>query len=307
MSQERIFGMGTSIKILRNRTLKEGYVSATAFEQTPRKLFVCVWPADPHVQERMALTVRALSQSDENAPDYERYALVAESAGAPAKARRYILKFYKTAQAFDLESFGPAGERKFFWQGGKGSRFQITTDEVAAADIIFRAAPHRNNNIIFCNMLAAIGREAQKNACPLTGYLEENFDVSGKRTYSFEVYLQVPLALDQIRFGESVEDIYRFSREAVPGKNFPVVSILYEYTRDAVPIKRRHFHENMAGPHSGESRAEEVLLDVKQIMSECISDFFGAGKFKHRKIIDDRDRELLTVAIIERLRASLDV
>ena len=144
--------MRIGIRTLKNKTLSEGYISASLFEIPPAEIFVCIWPSEPTIVPRARLAVRRRSEEAElreipgwleKAPLAGDYELVLTNHWDFLEPGRcYRLEFRKTATVFDHQGF--------FWNAAKGHHFAVTSGQFEPdSALIFRADRRNHNNGFF--------------------------------------------------------------------------------------------------------------------------------------------------------------
>ncbi len=239
------------IRKLRHKTLKEGYIYASAFDGLEiKKFYLCVWDSDFNMANRALFVIRANRLENSCLPQY---ALVLKSKEEAfyQKGKKYTLRFSKTSNVFDKDGF--------FWSGAKGHSFQIQSREIQENfGVLFFPFQRKNHNTFFFALLETGGQFLAKSDLPLESFLEKKWDVSGKGTYGFSIYLQSYLQVEEVRFGDSVEMVYRFDlQESLPDRDISLESILYEYKPTQAKPKKPKIRKK-------EKLADEINWDVPE-------------------------------------------
>lgn len=260
------------IRKIRNATLSSGYIGMDAFSQKiPNRIFVCIWSSEPSIKKRTKISVAK----------QDLYNNLIFKLKNDIK-RLFVLKFSKTSTAFDKDGF--------FWTATKGHHFEIK-GEAKGNTVSFAGTPKTNR--FFQNLLQVI-TPVKNKSIDLATYMKNNFDIIGKNTYAFSIYLQIKFYADEIIIGSSKEKIYRFEDLSFLQDCPTIHGILYEYS--VTSKKQRITKKNVDVVHvapSPEINNQDLELDVRNIFKNSLSPFMS--KFcdiapndeDYKELIDD--------------------
>lgn len=234
--------MSSKEKILKYKTFQKNFIYASVFESVPKRLFICIWPANSDVPYRAQIGIRRSSMTILNpktipkhlqkCPEAAPYELFLRPTSTLflrwVEQFGCILKLNKTANHFDSE--------QFCWQGAAGHRLELQRGEFAHdGTIVFRAQDPRMSNKKFLQMLAVIGEKYQGEEVLLQNYIETNFPLASYGSYSMAIYLAVPFEIREDTFGQK---LYQFAYpDCLPESHLEITSFLYE-TEDETSLKK---------------------------------------------------------------------